>query len=246
MGKMYPLVVDVDSSWGYLALPEVYQCPGIVILHAWWGLTPFFHTVCDRLAAEGFVALAPDLYHGVIASSSDEAKRLRASLDCTRTHREIRAALDLLRSHAAISGNSLGVVGFSLGGYLALRLARSDPDDVRAAVVFYATEGGSFDGAQASFLGHFAQHDGCWAGARTVRSLEARLRAAGCEVTFHTYAGTQHSFFEHDRAEAFDAQAAELAWLRTVTFLHRKLGRAKRAIHTTMWPQPALPRGVPV
>ncbi len=246
MSEMHPRTVCSEPGMGHLVLPEGHECPGVVVLHAWWGLTSCFKRVCDRLAEEGFVALAPDLYHGAIASSSDEAKRLRAELDCDSALREIKAATGFLRCHAAVVGDSIGVVGFSLGGYLALRLVRSDPDSVRAVVLFYATEGGSFDGAQACFLGHFAEHDGCWAGAGTVRSLQARLRAAGCDVTFHTYAGTQHSFFEHDRPEAYDARSAELAWQRTISFLHNELGRAQRSTRTTMWPRSVLPHLVRV
>lgn len=239
---------EVDHALGRccLALPEAGAGPGVLVLHAWWGLTPFFKTVCGRLAREGFVALAPDLYHGVTASTDDEAKRLRFELDCDTVRRKVAAAVHSLCKHPAVRGPSLGVVGFSLGAYLALRLARSNPDDVRAVVVFYANEGGRFDGAQAAFLGHFAANDGCWLGARAVASLETRLRAAGCEVTFHTYEGTRHSFFEADRSEAYAAEAAGLAWERTVEFLRSKLGRTRHSVHTMMWPDAVRPRHAPV
>jgi carboxymethylenebutenolidase len=226
--------VYAEPGKGYLAVPGTRVGPGVMVLHAWWGLTAFFRKVCDRLAQEGFAALAPDLYHGVIASTSEEAKRLRFGLDSDCADREIGAALACLRNDAAASGPSVGVVGFSLGGYLALRLARTKADDVRAVVVFYATDGGRFDKAQASFLGHFAEDDGCWAGVRTVRSLEERLRSAGREAIFHTYPGTEHSFCEEDRPEAYNAQAARLAWQRTVEFLCTRLARPQAA-HAALW-----------
>lgn len=226
-----------------LAAPEAGGGPGVLVLHAWWGLTPFFKMVCERLAREGFVALAPDLYHGVIASTDDEAKRLRAELDSDRVMHRMAAAVCTLCKHPAVHSPLVGILGFSLGAYLALRLARSEADNIRAVVLFYANEGGSFDGAQAAFLGHFASDDGCWVGARAVRSLEARLRAAGCEVTFHTYPDTRHSFFEQDRREAYDAEAAALAWERTVKFLHSKLGATRRSNHTVMWPNAVHYRG---
>jgi carboxymethylenebutenolidase len=218
-----------------LAVPDASGGPGVLVLHAWWGLTPFFKMVCQRLAGEGFVALAPDLYHGVTASTDDEAKRLRCELDSDKVMREMAATVCSLCKHPAVDSPFVGILGFSLGAYLALRLARSEPDTVRAVVLFYANEGGSFDGARAAFLGHFASDDGCWVGARAVRSLEARLRAAGCEVTFHTYRHMKHSFFEEDRPEAYDAEAAQLAWERTVDFLRRKLGRTGHSAHTMMW-----------
>lgn len=233
MDSMRQFVVYTEPSKGYLAIPETGVGPGVMVLHAWWGLTAFFRKVCDRLAQEGFTALAPDLYHGAIASTSEEAKCLRLELDSDRVDREIGAAFAWLRNHAAVNGPSVGVVGFSLGGYLALRLARTSAA-VRAVVVFYATDGGRFDKAQASFLGHFAKNDGCWAGVRTVRSLQERLRAAGREAVFHTYPGTEHSFCEEDRPEAYNAQAARLAWQRTVAFLGTCLARPQAA-HAALW-----------
>ncbi len=219
-----------------LAVPEAGGGPGVLVLHAWWGLTPFFEAVCRRLAQNGFVALAPDLYQGVTAATDAEAKRLRFDLDSDAVMRKLAGAVQSLSEHPAVHGQWLGVVGFSLGAYLALRLARGNPDSVRAVVVFYANEGGSFEGARASFLGHFASNDGCWVGVRAVRSLETRLRSAGCEVTFHIYADTEHSFFEADRPKAYDAQAAQLAWERTVHFLRSKLGWAGDSIDARAWP----------
>jgi carboxymethylenebutenolidase len=231
---MCPFGVDEKVGEGYFAVPEPGDGPRVIVLHAWWGLTAFFKKVCDRLAQEGFAAFAPDLYHGATASTIEEAKQLRFYLDCHRTNKETNAALEFLRSHPLVSTASVGVVGFSLGGYLALRLARSKANGVRAVVVFYATDGGRFDKAQAAFLGHFAENDGCWAGARVVRSLEERLRAAGRETIFHTYPGTEHSFFEEDRPEAYNAQAACLAWQRTVEFLRTRLARPNVA-YATLW-----------
>lgn len=229
-----------------LAVPVAGEGPGILVLHSWWGLTPFFKTVCERLAREGFVALAPDLYHGIIASTDDEARRIRFELDSDSVMRKMAAAAHGLCKHPAVNSSLIGILGCSLGAYLALRLARAEADRVRAVVLFYANEGGSFHGAQAAFLGHFASNDGCWVGARAVRSLEARLRSAGCEVTFHTYADTEHSFFEKDRPEAYDAEAAELAWERTVDFLRSKLGGAKCTSQALLWPNAIHARHAPV
>jgi carboxymethylenebutenolidase len=245
MGETHQCMVDLGLGQGYWALPVAHRSPGVVVLHAWWGLTDCFRRVCDRLAQRNIAALAPDLYHGAVAPTDDEARRLRGELDAERALREIKTAIDFLRSHPAVLGDRVGMVGFSLGGYLALRSVRVNPSLVRAVVLFYATDGGDFRGAQASFLGHFATGDGCWAGARAVRSLEARLRAAGCEVIFHTYPGTEHSFFEADRHQAHNARAAELAWQRTVGFLHSKLGQARGATLTTAWPSPVLGQDIP-
>ena len=210
-------------SLGYVALPDAGVGPGVLLLHAWWGLTSFFREVCERLADEGFVTLAPDLYHGATAKTSEEARQLRLGLDDEQANAEMQAAVNCLRRHPGVTGSSVGVVGFSLGGYLALRLARRVGGAVAAVVVFYATEGGRFDAAKAAFLGHFAAGDGCWAGPRAVHSLQERLWAAGCEALFHVYQGTRHAFFERDRPEAYDARAADLAWQRTIDFLRGNL-----------------------
>jgi len=231
MASMCALGPEAEHCQAYLALPEAAAGPGVLLLHAWWGLTPFFCRVCERLAGEGFVALAPDLYRGATATSAGEAQVLRFALDDEQASREIDAALKYLHSHSSCSGGA-GVVGFSLGGYLALRLARRAGSAVSAVVVFYATEGGTFDTAQAAFLGHFAADDGCWAGARTVCSLQNRLRASGCQTCFHVYPGTRHAFFEQDRAEDYDARAADLAWRRTIAFLHTYLDSPSQAYVT--------------
>jgi carboxymethylenebutenolidase len=222
-------VTDGKRSLGYLALPHAGVGPGVLLLHAWWGLTPFYRRICERLAEQGFVTLAPDLYHGATAATPGEAQQLRFGLNDEQTSTEIEAALRYLQSWPGVTGAGLGVVGFSLGGYLALRLARHAGRAVAAVVVFYATEGGSFDTAHAAFLGHFAAGDGCWADARAVRSLHERLQAAGCDTAFYVYPNTQHAFFEQDRPEAYHAQAADLAWRRTVAFLHAHLPVAEGA-----------------
>jgi carboxymethylenebutenolidase len=192
-------------------------------LHAWWGLTDFFRAVCERLASEGFVALAPDLYHGATAATIEEAKSLRSTVDRTVTNKELKAAVEYLCANEAVSSPQIGVIGFSLGGNYALWLARNRPEAIRAVVLFYGMGGGKFSNTQATFLGHFAESDEWGAGLDKARSLEDRLRAAGRDVTFHTYAGTEHWFFEADRPAAYSADAARLAWERTVEFMRNQL-----------------------
>ena len=222
MNQMHEFSVAGGTAKGYLAIPESGTGPGVVVLHAWWGLTEFFKEICRRLAKEGFVALAPDLYGGATASTIGEAKRLRSAMDRNMANKGLQAALDYLRSHPAVSGSNVGLIGFSLGGHLALWLARNKPKEVAAVVVFYGTGGGSFAKVQAAFLGHFAEKDP-YASARSVQKLEERLQSAGREVTFHVYPGTGHWFFEEDRPDAYDADAARLAWERTVKFLQARL-----------------------
>ena len=121
----------------YLAIPKSGQGTGIVVFHAWWGLTEFFKQVCERLADEGFVALAPDLYHGATADAIEDAKRLRSELDRKAANKELKEAVDFLLSHQTVNNSKIGAIGFSLGCGFALEAARSRPKAVKAVVLFY-------------------------------------------------------------------------------------------------------------
>jgi len=220
---MKDFAVGGKKASGYLASPKASAAPGVLVLHAWWGLNDFFKRICERLASEGFVAFAPDLYHGATASTVDEAKRLRSKLKGPVVVKEIAGALDYLQDHSAVRGKRIGVVGFSLGGYWALGLAGQKPQDVRAVVVFYGIR--KVDKrARAAFLGHFAEEDK-FVRVDKVRQLEKELRSAGKDFGFHLYPGTKHWFFEEDRAEAYNEVAARLAWQRTIEFLKAKLSQ---------------------
>ncbi len=204
-----------------MSVPQHARGPGTLVLHAWWGLNDFFKKLCDRLATEGFVALAPDLYHGKTATTIDEAKHLRSRMDRDLASQGILGALDYLQAHPSAKGQRLGMIGFSLGGFLGLGLVDKRPDELGAVIVFYAVRKGRFDKTRAAFQGHFAENDQ-YTPSETVREFEKLVSKSKREVEVHTYDGTKHWFFEEDRPE-FDAKAAALAWERTVQFLHAKL-----------------------
>jgi carboxymethylenebutenolidase len=204
----------------YLVLPSSGKGPGILVLHAWWGLNDTFKGVCDRLAEAGFVALAPDYFHGQLAQTQAEARQLKRQFKAAETRKMLSTALKTLLSHPALDRPQVGLVGFSLGAYYALGMADSSRD-VAAAVTFYGGGGGAFQKSRASFLGHFAEDDP-FESPEGVADLEARLRAAERPVEFYFYAGTKHWFFETDRPE-YDRAAAELAWERTLHFLRANL-----------------------
>jgi carboxymethylenebutenolidase len=208
----------------YLAVPESGNGSGIIVLHAWWGLTPFFKEVCQRLTKEGFVALAPDFYHGAIASTIDEAKQLRAGIDREVANEEMKKAVDFLCTYEAVGDSRIGIIGFSLGANYALWLARTKPNNVATVVLFYGAGAGKYDKTQATFLGHFAENDRWGVGPKKVSLLEERLRSAGREVNFYTYPDTEHWFFEADHPDVYNTDAAQLAWERTIKFLQSQLG----------------------
>ena len=212
----------------YLAVPRSGKGAGVLVLHAWWGLNDFFRGFCDRLAQEGFVALAPDMFSGEIARTIPEAERHASQWNEEQDVPPIvLAAVEDLSKHPAVSGKGLGTVGFSLGAYWALWSAQKKPDLIRAVTLFYGTNGGGgdFQDSKAAYLGHFAETDP-YETPDGIHALEKNLRGANRPTTFYTYPGTGHWFFEKDRPDVYQAQAAQLAWDRTIAFLHAQLDEA--------------------
>ena len=206
----------------YLALPKSGAGPGVLVLHSWWGLNPFFKGLCDRLARAGFVALAPDLYAGRVATTPAQAKALRAEATAKRrtpAYKLLIAAIEELRNHEAVQGSRIAVLGFSMGGHWALWLAQRPELPIAATVVFYAARNGDYSRSRSRFLIHFAASDD-WVSAASARKLEASLAKAKVDATYWTYPGTPHWFFESDRKDADDRPAAASAWKRTVAFLN--------------------------
>jgi carboxymethylenebutenolidase len=207
---------------GYLALPSQPKAPGVIVLHAWWGLNQIFKNLCDRLASEGFVAFAPDLNEGRVAKTIDEAREIMSSLDGQRKYDVAMAAVDVLRARPEVRNEPFALIGFSMGAAWSLVLASERPEDFQKVVLFYGAGEGDFAKIKAEILGHYSDTDE-WEDINYVRSMENEMRAAGVKTTFHIYPQMSHWFFEEDRPE-FNPQAAELAWTRTLEFLHRESG----------------------
>jgi carboxymethylenebutenolidase len=205
-----------DSTAGaYLAAPAE-GGPGVLLLHAWWGLKPFFKQVCDQLAEQGFTVLAPDYYQGHIATTIEEADALREQIDQDRAGEIIKAA----HAYLIARGQPIGVIGFSMGASWAVAVAAKAPD-VAAVVQFYGAGMADFTNFNAKVLGHFSDVDE-WEPLEWVNKMEAEMKSAGVDVTIHLYPGVAHWFVESDRPE-YDASAAQLAWERTVAFLKENL-----------------------
>ena len=222
MGDWLTIEGNDTQIRAYLAVPESGSGPGVLVCHAWWGLNEFFVSLCDRLAGEGFVALAADMYNGRTATTVADAEALLDLL--TRDHAQAVAttALDTLLARPEVRGDAAGTLGCSLGGAWALLLSAWKPAQVAAVVDFYGVIEGDFTSARASYLGHFAPGDE-YEPDDGVHALEAALREAGHDVTFHWYPGAGHWFFESNRSDAYNPEAATLAWQRTLSFLRSHL-----------------------
>lgn len=206
---------------GYLARPERTDAPGVIVIQEWWGLNAHVKNVADRCAREGFVALAPDLYHGRVTRSPDEAGKLMLALDIEQAEQDLRGSVAQLK---ALSGRSVGSVGFCMGGTLSLFAACASPEDVAACVVYYGGHmavKNDFDRLRAPVLGHWAEHDD-WANAHRA-VIEGELRRRGKPFEFHDYPGTKHAFFNDERPEVYARDAAELSFSRTLEFFRKHL-----------------------
>jgi carboxymethylenebutenolidase len=218
--KKSEIQLDVNDRKvdAYLASPEN-GGPGVLVLHAWWGLKPFFKELCDRLAEQGYVVLAPDLFAGRIAKTIDEAKELAQNSDSQVVGDTVMAAKDHL---LGLTQNKIGVLGFSFGAAWALVAAAYDPGKIAGTVLFYgAYPDMDFNKVKSKVLGHFCEVDE-WEPIEGVREMEANMKAADVDVTLHFYPKVGHWFMESDRPE-YDPASARLAWDRTFEFFNSSL-----------------------
>ena len=231
MGETVEFPSNGNNASGYLARPSSGSGPGVLVIQEWWGLVPQIKAVCDRLAADGFTALAPDLYHGDIAEHTemDKAGQLMTSLPPDRAARDMQGAIDFLLRHDAVTGEKVGVVGFCMGGMLTLVIAAVAGDKVAAAAPYY---GAPLDPATApdwtnltaKVRGHFAENDDFF-GPEPVKALERQLKDMGKDVVFEIHPGTGHAFAnEEDALGTYNETEASKAWSQTLDFFRSTLG----------------------
>ena len=224
-GDMVKFPSNGHEGEGYLATPSSGSGPGVIVIQEWWGLVPHIKEVADRLASEGFVALAPDLYNGKTANEPDEAGKLMMEIKIDDAARDMSGAVDYLIGLDAATGEKAGCVGFCVGGGLSMYLA-SQNTNIGACVIYYGVlPMAQADNAniQAPILGHYADNDG-FLQVSAVRDLESNLKSLGKDVQFHIYEGTEHAFFNDSRADVYNADAAKQSWERTLSFFHQHLG----------------------
>ncbi|MGI8551594.1 MAG: dienelactone hydrolase family protein [Dehalococcoidia bacterium] len=224
-GQMVQFRSNGGTDQGYLARPESGSGPGVIVIQEWWGLVPHIKDVAGRFARDGFVALAPDLYHGTATAEPDEAGKLMMALDIDRAAKDLHGAVDYLLQQDGVTGSKVGVIGFCMGGQLALYAATVSPDQVGAAADFYGIHPNvqpDFTRLRAPVLGSFAERDES-ASPAVVGELEQAIRAQGVQTDFKSYPGTDHAFFNNERPEVFNEAAAQDAWVRTLAFFRKHL-----------------------
>jgi carboxymethylenebutenolidase len=225
MGEM----VTFGDSRGYLAVPASGNGSGVIVLQEWWGLVPQIKGCCDRLAEEGLVALAPDLYHGDLAQHDemDKAAHLMSTMPMDRAARDMGAAVDYLRTHPAVLSSKVGILGFCMGGMLTLVLAAQEGDKIGAAAPFYGAPLGEsapdWSNLTAPVRGHFAENDDFFPPV-AIKELEDQLLDMGKDVEFVVHPGTGHAFCNEENAlGTYNPDITAQTWRSTVGFLRDRL-----------------------
>jgi carboxymethylenebutenolidase len=221
-GRMVEFPSNGRATQGYLATPAQGKGPGILVLQEWWGLVGHIKAVCDRFAAEGFSALAPDLYHGKTASEPDAAGKLFMALNIEHAEKDLAGAAKFLAGHSSTA--KLGAVGFCMGGQLALFAGCISPS-IGAVVDFYGIHPNvkpDYSRLQGPVLGLFAEKD-AFVTPDNAREVEAAIKKAGKSVEIHIYPGVDHAFFNDERPDAYNKAAADDAWRRTLALFRANL-----------------------
>ena len=228
MSEMVTFASNGGTADGYLAVPGSGSGPGVIVVQEWWGLVGHIKSVADRFAQAGFVALAPDFYHGTATTEPDDAMRLMMGLAMDQASKDLAGAAAYLSALDAVDGPGIGAVGFCMGGSLALWSA-TVAENIQAAVGFYpAVPWERMNPTWPSYAGksaliHCSEEDGTSA-APGIQTAVSAIEGAGGSVEVFDYPGTHHAFFNDERPEVYAAQASAQAWERTVAFLHEQLG----------------------
>ncbi len=221
-GKMVQFPSNGHTTDGYLAAPTSGKGPGVLVIQEWWGLVPHIKAVCDRFAAAGFSALAPDLYHGKTATEPDGAGKLFMALNIEQAEKDLRGTATYLAGHSSTA--KLGAVGFCMGGQLAL-FAGCTNASIGAVVDFYGIHPNvkpDYAKLSGPVLGLFGEKDG-FVNPDVARGVEAAIKKAGKSVEIHIYPGVDHAFFNDERPDAYNKAAADDAWKRTVDHFKKHL-----------------------
>jgi carboxymethylenebutenolidase len=221
-GRIVNFPTNGSTTEGYLATPSAGKGPGVLVIQEWWGLVQHIKNVCDRFAAEGFSALAPDMYHGQTASEPDGAGKLFMALNIGQAEKDLRGAATFLAQYS--STPKIGAVGFCMGGQLALFAATLNPS-VGACVNFYGIHPNvkpDYSKLSGPVLGLFAEKD-AFVTPTAARAVDVAIKGAGKSSEIHIYPNVDHAFFNDERPDAYNKAAAGDAWRRTLEFFRKHL-----------------------
>lgn len=219
MHKEIDFPINGRTCKGHISLPPSGQGPGVIVLQEWWGVNEHILSVLDRFADEGFVALSPDLYHGEIATKPDNAERLMMALNIQETEKDLKGAVDYLVSLPEVTSEKIGVVGFCMGGQLAL-FAACENEAIGACVDFYGIHPKvepQLEKLQCPFLGLFGATDD-FVPPKAAHALEEKFHKLGKKCEIQIYPETGHAFFNDERPEAYHEASAKNAWMRVLQF----------------------------
>jgi carboxymethylenebutenolidase len=225
MGKDIEFDFKGVTYSGFLSIPQKEGAKAVMVIQEWWGLVTHIRAVADRLASIGFVAYAPDLYHGQTAKEPDNARKLLMELELDEAAQELNAAAGYLLELPEVSSKTVGTLGFCMGGALAIWSATIS-DDISTAVGYYPGQSwerhkpqwGKMKAKQVQI--HCSEGDGTSKASSIVEAI-SKINNAGGFVEAYDYPNTLHAFFNDDRPEVFNKEAAELSWGRTIEFLRQ-------------------------
>jgi carboxymethylenebutenolidase len=221
-GTMVQFPSNGTTTSAYLATPTAGKGPGVLVIQEWWGLVRHIKNVCDRFAAEGFTALAPDMYHGQTADEPDSAGKLFMALNIAQAEKDLRGAAQYLAGRSSTA--NLGAVGFCMGGQLALFATTLNPS-IGACVDFYGIHPNvkpDYTKLSGPVLGLFAEKD-AFVTPQTAREVDAAIKKAGTQCEIHEYPNVDHAFFNDERPDAYNKTAADDAWRRTLAHFRQHL-----------------------
>lgn len=228
MGTNVTFKANGGTATGYLATPASGKGPGVVVIQEWWGLTDQVKGVADMFAREGFVALAPDFYHGKSAKigEPDAAQKLMMEFfQADTAAKDARGAAEYLTSHASVSSKRVGAIGFCMGGFLAILVGSVAPDKVAAVVDCYGVGQRVPDLKPMRgipILGIFGGKDHS-ANADAIAALEKAAKDAAVPFTKVVYPEGDHAFLNEQRADAYRPDDAKDAWARILPFLKSRV-----------------------
>ena len=219
MGHTVEFKANGRNGTGYLATPPGGKGPGLIVVQEYWGLVDHIKDLAERFAKAGYVALSPDLYHGKTTKSPDEAGKMLMALNIAEAGKDMKGSAEYLLASGAVTSKRVGIVGFCMGGQLAMHAGMEYPELIAAVVDFYGIHPAVKIDAKrfrVPVLGHFGKQDKS-VSEESVQTLATSINNAGGSFEYHYY-DAGHAFF-NDTRPVYSERDAKVSWQRTLDFL---------------------------